>query len=70
VCRGRCEAKARHQPTEALNLRHTTPVERRWHIAKTHGDWTYTKRQDGTVIWRSPSGLTCQIDPYDYRTGP
>jgi hypothetical protein len=54
-------------PTDPIN---TTPVERRWHIAKTHGDWTYTKRQDGTVIWRSPSGLTCQIDPYDYRTGP
>jgi hypothetical protein len=54
-------------PTNPIN---TTPVDRRWHIAKTHGDWTYTKRDDGTLIWRSPTGLTCQIDPYDYRTGP
>jgi hypothetical protein len=43
-----------------------TPVDRRWHRAKTHGNWTYTKDDDGVVIWRSPAGMTCAIDPYDY----
>jgi hypothetical protein len=54
-------------PTNPIN---TTPVERRWHRAKTHDDWTYVKHDNGIVIWTSPNGLTCQIDPYDYRTGP
>jgi hypothetical protein len=40
------------------------------HRAKTRGDWTYQKHPDGTIIWTSPTGLTCQIDPYDYRLGP
>jgi hypothetical protein len=48
-----------------------TPVDRRWHRAKTHGNWTYLKDpDDGTTIWTSPTGLSCQIDPYDYRAGP
>jgi hypothetical protein len=56
-------------PTNPTNC---TPVERRWHRAKTHADWTYTKNPDtGVVTWQSPtSSLTCQIDPYDYRAGP
>lgn len=54
-------------PTNPINV---TPVDRRWHRPKTHGDWTYVKHQDGTVIWTSPTGLTCKIDPYDYRLGP
>jgi hypothetical protein len=54
-------------PTDRIN---TTPVERRWHRAKTHGDWTYIKCRDGTLIWTSPTGLTAQVDPYDYRCGP
>lgn len=53
-------------PTDPIN---TTPVERRWHRAKTHGDWQYEKDPEtGAVTWTSPtSGLTCVIDPYDYR---
>jgi hypothetical protein len=56
-------------PTNPIN---TTPVDRRWHRAKTHADWTYEKdAETGVITWRSPtSGLTCQIDPYDYRAGP
>jgi hypothetical protein len=53
--------------TDALNV---TPVDRRWHRAKTHGGWSYDKRSDGSVVWTSPSGLTCTVDPYDYRAGP
>jgi hypothetical protein len=49
--------------TDTINC---TPVDRRWHRAKTHGHWTYTKDEAGTVTWTSPTGLTCQIDPYDY----
>ena len=54
--------------TDPIN---NTPVDRRWHRAKTHADWTYTKNPDtGTITWTSPTGLSCQIDPYDYRAGP
>jgi hypothetical protein len=55
-------------PSDEHNL---TPVCRRWHRAKTHGDWTYTKDPDTAIItWRSPTGLRVEIDPYDYRNGP
>jgi hypothetical protein len=54
-------------PTDPINC---TPVDRRWHRPKTFGRWRYRKRDDHTIIWTSPTGLTCQIDPYDYRTGP
>ena len=47
-----------------------TPVDRRWHRAKTHGGWTYTKDEQGVVTWRSPTGLTCRVEPHDYRLGP
>ena len=54
-------------PTNPLNV---TPVERRWHRAKTHGGWHYEKDPEtGIVTWRSPTGLTCVIEPYDYRSG-
>lgn len=57
-----------HGPTNEHNA---TPVDRRWHRAKTHGDWTYTKHPDtGIITWRSPTGLTLDIDPYNYRSGP
>jgi hypothetical protein len=60
-----------HQRGGPSNPINTTPVERRWHRAKTHGDWTYAKDpRTGVVTWTSPtSGLTCIIEPYDYRAG-
>jgi hypothetical protein len=54
----------RRGPTNPVNC---TPVDRRWHRAKTHANWRYQKADDGTVTWTSPTGLSCQIDPYDYR---
>jgi hypothetical protein len=52
-------------PTNPTNV---TPVDRRWHRAKTHGNWTYTKDPDTAIItWTSPTGLTCDIHPHDYR---
>jgi Domain of unknown function (DUF222) len=54
-------------PTNPINV---TPVDRRWHRAKTHGNWTYEKQPDGIIVWTSPNGLTCQIEPHDYRCGP
>jgi len=51
--------------TDPLNV---TPIDRRWHRAKTHARWTYVKSRDGTVTWTSPTGLTCTVTPYDYRT--
>jgi hypothetical protein len=48
----------------------TTPIDRRWHRAKTHAGWTYVKNNDGTVDWTSPSGLTERVHPHDYRLGP
>jgi hypothetical protein len=53
------------------NIINNTPVDRRWHRAKTHGDWTYEKDPNTDIVtWRSPTGLTCIIEPYDYRAGP
>jgi hypothetical protein len=60
-----------HEQGGATDPINTTPVDRRWHRAKTHGDWTYTKNCDsGVVTWASPTRLACTIDPYDYRLGP
>jgi Domain of unknown function (DUF222) len=57
-----------HDQGGATNPMNVTPVDRRWHRAKTHAGWTYQKDdQTGVVTWTSPTGLTCQIDPYDYR---
>jgi hypothetical protein len=51
-------------PTNTINC---TPVDRRWHRPKTLGHWRYHKHDNDTITWTSPTGLTCQIDPYDYR---
>jgi hypothetical protein len=59
-------------PQGPTNRTNCTPIDRRWHRAKTHAGWTYTKNTDtGVVTWTSPtSGLTCDIDPHDYRPVP
>jgi hypothetical protein len=50
---------------------HTTPLDRRWHRARTHGDWDYVKDPaTGVVTWTSPNGLTIEVHPHDYRLGP
>ena len=54
----------------STSVANPTPVDRRWHRAKTHGRWRYRKDRNGVVVWTSPSGLSCRIDPYDYRMGP
>jgi len=52
-------------PTNPINV---TPVDRRWHRAKTHSGWTYRKAPTPQqVVWNAPSGQTFVIDPYDYR---
>jgi hypothetical protein len=51
--------------TDPTNL---TPIDRRWHRAKTHGGWTYQKNPDGIITWTSPTGLSCTIEPHDYRS--
>jgi hypothetical protein len=53
--------------TDADNV---TPLDRRWHRAKTHAGWTYLKNKDGTVDWTSPAGQSHREDPHDYRLGP
>jgi hypothetical protein len=58
------------QSDGATDRMNTTPIDRRWHRAKTHAGWTYEKDPGGTITWTSPTGLTCVIEPYDYRTGP
>ncbi len=47
-----------------------TPLDRRWHRAKTHAGWTYQKNKDGSVTWTSPAGQIHRVDPHDYRLGP
>jgi hypothetical protein len=46
------------------------PLDRRWHRAKTHADWTWTYHNDRTITWISPSGLRQTVHPHDYRLGP
>jgi hypothetical protein len=60
-----------HDKGGATDQINCTPIDRRWHRAKTHGDWTYTKDPETSIVtWTSPTGLTCRIDPHDYRLGP
>jgi hypothetical protein len=47
-----------------------TPIDRRWHRAKTHAGWTYVKKPDGSITWTSPHGLSETVYPHDYRLGP
>jgi hypothetical protein len=44
-------------------------LTRRWHVLKTHGGWSY-RRVGRCWEWTSPSGLTYETRPYDYRLGP
>jgi hypothetical protein len=57
----------RSGPTDRVNC---TPVDRRWHNAKTHGGWRYCKDKAGVLMWTSPTGMTCRVEPHDYRLGP
>jgi hypothetical protein len=55
-------------PTSYLNR---APLDRRWHGAKTHGRYRYTR--DPTtdrIIWTTPLGQQTTIDPYEWRLGP
>jgi Domain of unknown function (DUF222) len=59
---------ARGGPTNPIN---NIPTDRRWHRAKTFAGYSYRiDPATGIVTWRSPSGLTAVIEPYDYRAGP
>src|SRR5262249_16328283 len=44
---------------------------RRWHRAKTLGDWTVTHNPDRTWTWtNSRTGMRATTHPHDYRLGP
>jgi hypothetical protein len=55
-------------PTGYRNL---APLDRRWHGAKTHAGYRYT-RDPATdrIAWSTPLGQTTTVDPYDWRLGP
>jgi hypothetical protein len=59
-----------HDQKGKTSPENVTPLDRRWHRAKTHAGWTYVKNPDGTVDWTSPTGQTHRVDPHDYRLGP
>jgi hypothetical protein len=59
-----------HHQGGATSPVNATPIDRRWHRAKTHGGWTYTKDQHDVLTWTSPTGLTTRVEPHDYRLGP
>ncbi len=59
-----------HDSGGATDPDNNSPLDRRWHRAKTHAGWTYLKNNEGTVDWTSPSGLTERVHPHDYRLGP
>lgn len=60
-----------HNKDGPTNPTNNTPVDRRWHRLKTHGDWDYRKDPTtGIVTWRNKTGLSYRIEPHDYRSGP
>jgi hypothetical protein len=59
-----------HQRGGTTDPDNNSPIDRRWHRAKTHAGWTYTVKKDASVTWTSPTGLTETIYPHDYRLGP
>ncbi len=59
-----------HDSGGATDPDNNSPLDRRWHRAKTHAGWTYLKNNDRTVTWTSPHGLSETVYPHDYRLGP
>ena len=59
-----------HQAGGTTDPDNNSPIDRRWHRAKTHAGWTYIKNKDASVTWTSPNGLTETVYPHDYRLGP
>jgi hypothetical protein len=54
-------------PTDRDNM---TPLDRRWHRARTHAGYRYETGRDGVITWTSPHGLTAKSHPPDFRLGP
>jgi hypothetical protein len=59
-------ARSQGGKTVRANL---TPLQRRWHLLKTHHDWTVDRVARGWR-WTSPEGHAYLTEPYDYRLGP
>lgn len=47
-----------------------SPLDRGWHLAKTHQRFTAVRQPDGAIRWTTPLGQTYLAEPYDYRLGP
>ncbi|MFT4009208.1 MAG: HNH endonuclease signature motif containing protein [Nocardioidaceae bacterium] len=41
-----------------------TPLGRSHHRIKTHGDWRHLTHEDGTELWRTPTGYWTQVDQH------
>lgn len=55
-------------PTDPTNV---VPMDRSWHVPKTHHPGMKVKRRpDGRIEWTTPLGQTVIVDPFDYRLGP
>lgn len=55
-------------PTDETNI---VPLTRRWHRAKTLGDFRYAiDPTTGDARWVTPLGQQATKSPYDYRLGP
>jgi hypothetical protein len=55
-------------PTDITNI---APMDRGWHVPKTHQPGMLVKRRpDGCIDWTTPLGQTVTVHPYDYRLGP
>lgn len=55
-------------PTTIDNI---VPMDRGWHIPKTHHSGMFlTRNDDGSLTWTTPLGQTVTVQPYDYRLGP
>jgi hypothetical protein len=67
-CDGEHLIAAPDGPTDITNV---VPMDRGWHVPKTHADGMRVKRRpDGRIEWTTPLGQTVTVDPFDYRLGP
>jgi len=68
----RCDGEHLIAAPEGLTTEdNIVPMDRGWHVPKTHADGMRVKRRpDGRIEWTTPLGQIVVIDPYDYRLGP
>jgi hypothetical protein len=64
------EAYDEHGPPGQTRPDNLAPLCRAHHRAKTHHDWAYQRRDDGSYRWFSPNGWVIDVQPAPRRPRP